>query len=562
MNITHKLAALSAAVLLATACSKDQPPESQNALLAYVPAATPFVAANLEPMPDEVVDSWLLRLQPALQQLQGEITVLRTELQAADLDDDAGAAVMAAILAELDGKLDRAGLESLGFSLQPLSAFYGHGMLPVARMGLGDVQTFRAMLDRVQAASGQQLQLQTLDGQDYWKLAEDNSGPAMYAALLDDHLVVGVAPAAMEAQYLPMLLGQQMPANSLADSGALAQLAQDKSYAPYAVGYMDTRLALGELTNPASTTAVALASMGEFDAANLDPACAREAGLISALVPRMTMGSTELGSDTIALQYQVETNPLLGAQLAELVSDVPMAASGDDSIASVSLAVKLGAVRAFMLRQADLLAGFQFQCPQLAGLNQQILAMNEQVRQPMPPLLGNFLGMRASLQAWDPLNPQAASTAGLLSLEMDKPQMVIGMASMLLPGFEQLNIEPGAEPVRLPQELLSVITPDFEVYAMMSKDALGVSLGKGQSASLAAFMEQSGPNGGTFLSFEYDGEVLGAMPATTPAQAYGDQPGDNWQQLAQDYQAMLGRSRMEFRFTEDGLVIDQRQDFR
>ena len=57
-----RIAIAAAALVLALgACSRDEESAAGagNALLDYVPADTPYLAANLEPLPEDVVDAWL-----------------------------------------------------------------------------------------------------------------------------------------------------------------------------------------------------------------------------------------------------------------------------------------------------------------------------------------------------------------------------------------------------------------------------------------------------------------------------------------------------------------------
>ena len=56
---------------------------------------------------------------------------------------------LAALLDEFEGKLNREGLESLGWDPQSSNVIYGVGAFPVARMGLSDAATLRATILRV-----------------------------------------------------------------------------------------------------------------------------------------------------------------------------------------------------------------------------------------------------------------------------------------------------------------------------------------------------------------------------------------------------------------------------
>jgi hypothetical protein len=548
-----------------------------------VPADTPFVLANLQAVPPAVTDAWLARAQPMLDEMQREMSAYR-----ADLGDgpetgqgDEFERLALAVIEELDGKMNRAGFESLGLALESHYAAYGHGLFPVLRVTLSDPDALRAAIARIEADSFDIPEYE-LNGQAYWKIDDAETGLAAWFAIVDDHLAMGLAPAARENEYLPTLLAQSRPSKSVEDSGALVELVAQKAYTPYGAGYLDTAAVADELLNADSVTLAYLGEVadGEFawDAGAMDPVCRQEFELMTRVVPRLVTGATELGADVVALRYEIELSPMLARALPRLVSDVPPA-SGSAEMASLSLALEVGRLREFLREKATAMAAAPFQCPMLSDVNEQARMASERLNQPMPPFIGNLKGVRAELDRVDPKNMTPEQVHGLLSLEMESPQMVIGMASMMIPGFEELNIEPGAEPVQVPQELMMVATPDFEVYAVMSNDAIGLSLGKGQKDRLLPFMEDDQDNDGTFLSLEYDARAImelqragqrEAMAEATrglddadPEQAAELQRMlDSTERMSEAYESMLGRARMEFRFTDSGVTIDQRQDFR
>ena len=47
---------------------------------------------------------------------------------------------------------------------------------------------------------------------------------------------------------------------------------------------------------------------------------------------------------------------------------------------------------------------------------------------------------------------------------------------------------------------MAISTPDFQAYAMMTNDAIGLSMGPGQNEGLQAFMEAKEDNNGVFFS--------------------------------------------------------------
>ena len=118
-----------AAVLARAACGKREdavtaPPDltAANPLLAYVPADTPYLLANLEPPPEEVIEVYLERMQPVLDAMQDELGRVRSGLESstegAVARQDEGTRFARALLAELDGRLSREGLNSLGLDIR------------------------------------------------------------------------------------------------------------------------------------------------------------------------------------------------------------------------------------------------------------------------------------------------------------------------------------------------------------------------------------------------------------------------------------------------------------
>ena len=87
------------ALLSLAACGKSEDPPAatsdtaSNELLAYVPADTPYLFANLEPVPDEIIDTYLARLQPVLDSMQTQLSVGRAEMESTEGDngEDPGA---------------------------------------------------------------------------------------------------------------------------------------------------------------------------------------------------------------------------------------------------------------------------------------------------------------------------------------------------------------------------------------------------------------------------------------------------------------------------------------
>ncbi len=546
----------------------------QNPLLSYVSADTPYLFANLEPTPSEVVDAYLGRFKPTFDLVQTMLDDLHVEIRSDGSSDMNHAALMVAIMNELDGKLNRAGLESLGLSLESHKALYGMGAFPVMRLALKDADALRAAIARVEAEAGFTFTARQAGEISYWRLAEGDEQGGVYIAILPDHLAIGLFPSALENEFLPEFLGQADPVGTFDANGALATLNREKGFLDYGSGYLDFHKLAAEFMLPDSRTNRGLSASGHALTPGFNEVCVTEINGLIDEVPRMVLGTMELSVDAIGIQYQFEMASGLASQLAHLVSDVPTAEESPDNMLAMSLAVQTGRLREFLLEKAMERVSQPFACEQLQTANEMANQALAQMNQPMPPFIGNINGLRLKLQDIDFTNPAPENARGIVVLEVEKPQMLVGSAQMFIPGLENLNLEPGGEPVEVPQELMTLSIDGMHISAAMSKDALALSMGKDQQAGLMGFLEQDGENEGTFFSVSYDmaaqmqfqdhmqAQASSAAAANGEVNPETQQVMDLMQEMADAYRDTLGRARVEFRFTPAGFEIYNQMTFK
>ena len=581
---------LLAATLLLTACGREEPlPKIDNALLAYVPSGTPYVAANLERLPEPVADAYLRRIQPVIDELQSQLAAARLDLESgADGETATGRPrdrLALAVLRELDGNLSREGLASLGIDLLAERVVYGMGAFPVIRSGLADPDLLRATVQRILQNAGMASPEREFQGVSYWRLApeDDEDVPvALYVAILSDHLAVGMLPVRAEADLLPAFLGIEQPAQS--DAGRqLAELNRQRGYTPYGSGILDLKRLADEFLQPGSLTARVMADLGAYDPADITPECVDEVHAIIDNAPRMTAGTTELTANALAYQYQLESPPTLAARLVDLVARIPAAPTDSDRLMDFSFGLRTGAVRDFLREKAQAIVDDPFRCEQLLALNDRARQALEKLGQPMPPFVNNFRGLRVALDGVEfQKSGLPAGARGHLALHVDQPQMFLGMAQMFMPNLAELGLRVGEPPVRLPEDLYPV--PGIVSYAAMTDEAIGVSLGAGEEATLPDWLDARPGPAGMFLSLDYDARAyldltdrfMGDFEDAYRAMSEGDGDGasgderygerhdgpDAVAQAAREaFRDMADRSRTTLQFGPDGLIIDGRMTF-
>jgi hypothetical protein len=567
--------------LLLSGCGKEPEPaiapEDRNALLSHVPAGSPYLLANLEPIPEQIVDSYLTRLQPVLDTMQARLETAISELESAGIgapesDGDPGARILHALLRELDGKLSRNGLESLGLDLGAHKVIYGMGAFPVLRLGLSDSEALRATVQRVFDNADVDVSEREFRGVPYWRMSDDGASDtpiAAYVSILDDHLVAAAFPPMAEDQLLPGVLGLEMPPGGDAESRLLA-LNQAHAYTHYGSGILDVHRLADEFLRPDPVMSAAMAARPEFAMQPLSEICIEEIHGIIDHAPRMTMGTVELSASAVAVQYRIETPGDLARQLLGLTSRIPGIEISQDRLLELAFGVRFGAVRDFLREKAALVVENPYQCEHLARLNEGAAESLAKLDQPMPPFVNNFRGVRASLNDMS-FSPDALPTdaRGHLAVEVEQPQMFVGMAQMFLPDLSTLTLVPGEPPVRLPDSLLPV--PGMVAFAALTDEAIGLSLGAGEEESLPAFLARpAGPEGMLFdvwydtaAYLEHSAKLQGHYTAASQS---GDPAADAANSIAEAgreaFRAMADRSRLTTRFTEQGFVADSRTSFR
>ena len=588
-----RLVAIGAASLLTvTACSKTEDAveiedavevaveQTKNTLFDYVPIDTSYLAGNLEPIPDEVIEVFLQRFQPVLDSMQYELDKARLALEERDTQHpgEEGTRLIHAIFQELDGKLSRQGMESLGFDLQSHKVIYGMGAFPVVRIGLSDADDLRATIQRILANSGIDAPELEHKGVSYWRLGDDDSADGsvgLYITILEDHLALSLLPQIAEAELLPAFLGLEMPGKSNA-AARLAELNAEHDYSPYASGILDLDTLVEELINPDSAFARVLAASGEFDPADMTPECTSEIRDLVSNMPRMTVGTKELTPAAIAMQYRVETKPSLAQQLTGLVARIPVANPLSKRILEFSFGIRFGAARDFLREKAADIMKNPYLCSHFESINKSAAEAFTQLNQPMPPLVNNFRGLRLSLSEITMNQSTPENGRGLVAVHVEQPEMFVGMAQMFLPDLTELALAPGEPPVQLPASLVPV--PNVVAFAALTSEAIGLSVGEGEEDSLPGYLaEKAGPES-MFMSIAYDmvkyleytqgfdkqfNQVQGETSDLDPEQEAALQSLQDIASSAQEaYKSFADRSYTTFSLTPEGVVTDTRMTFK
>lgn len=388
------------------------------ALFASVPADTPYLIASLEAAPPELWGKMKQAYKPL-------IDMFATKWQEQRGRND----VFDAILSELDGKWSAAGIESLGFSATPSFAMYGLGLQPfVARMVIKDGKAVRATIERIAAKAGKQLPPpSTRGGVSYWQHASDD-GTAAVVSIGDHELIAAVGKAEDIDARLGLILGLDKPARSMADGALIKQLMARHGFGGQLIGFADTRQLAGK--------AIEAAGGLPGPAGPASPACTAELDRVTAKLPRLVVGYSELSGSKIAGGFVVELAPEVVAEVRALRTEVPglgAALSGHPLFAlaagvDLARAQQLGVAAAGNLRQLGTACG-------LGPLVDSAADMARGLSRPLPEPVGRISGGVMVV------NDLAFGTAGAMG---GMPEKVDGVVLIASPDARALFDQAGA----------------------------------------------------------------------------------------------------------------------
>jgi len=502
MRQLRLLSVVVALSLTAAGCGRKEP----DSILGYVPADTPYVFANVEPLPKAYIDTMAAKMGPLAEMYEGMIKDALAAL-AKEGSDDPAVAVVKALLEELQGKISIAGAESLGFSTQARSAIYGMGLVPVARVELKDPAAFQAFLGRVEKRAGQPLLSFKVGDQSYWRIGKEGGELAGLMAIADGDLVLSLMPSKPSNELLERLLGVTLPDASLADEGKLEALNKQFGFTPHGSGYVDVVRVVQALTEEKSGIEKEfLAALGEKD--ELPSAeCKAEMLGIAGNMPRLAFGYTRFDVQQLDSQAILELKPELAKPLSALPAAVPGLGAATDSVFDFGFSLNVQKMVDFVNAQASAVAAAPYKCPELANLNTGFAELRTNMANPGLAMAAPALkGARAVVTKFNMTNPIAPEVAGKMLIASDNPESLFAMAKSFVPAIASLDLKPGAMPVPLPAELAQPGMPSTHVA--MTAQAIGFAVGDGEEVALSKWLGEPAASPPPLLTFGYSGEFF------------------------------------------------------
>lgn len=494
------VAAACLSVMLLAACGKHV---ASNAPITYAPADTPYLFANFKGAPADVTAAWSEAGDSMI-----SIRVQQLGMLAASLSDrnPEVARVLEAVQAELANvHSTREMAQTIGLSPSALSAIYGIGDVPVARVELASPDTFKAFWARVEKRAGVTTPTATLDKQTYWLIGGDNARLHVLIAIEGSQLVATIAPAGASPEMLRQLLGLTKPTDNAADR--LAKLNGEHGYSDYGSGYVDLPKLFANLYD--GKDAITQEFARDMGGSLADPACASEFTSLANQAPLASAGFQTYSAQAMRYSIDVQLAPSLFGALTALKQPVPgMDEKSDDSMFDMVMALPLGKWQDFIQSRARAAAEKTYQCPALQSLNRFAkTAANPPVQ--MPPEAASLLGFRVVLDKWE-AGPQIA---GRMLVASSNPAALTQQIQQTLPQFALKTIPADGKPVAfdLPPKWQATLGGGNQGWLAANADALAAGIGEGEQARLAGTLSAPAGDGDRLMRMHFDGKMYGLL---------------------------------------------------
>jgi len=511
MQSRTRFIALGLACVALAACSH----KDKNAPLAFVPADTPYAAANLAVLDDDTRQALLAQADLQLPSQVAQMEAFATREQATDPD---AARLVHALAAEFKGKTIEGFAQANGFDLKGRFAFYGEGMAPALRIELADPKAFEGFVGRLETAYGKKLDTATIGTQGYRRQVFAASGTELILAVVGKQMVAAILPADTATPLLRQTLGLDRPAKSLQDDGRLATLAKDKGYAKWLVGQLDLTRVLPLVISGSDPLIAAIekahagtesAKTGE-PLANLlksSPSCAPEASRIAARVPSMSFGYTRLDAKHQDGRFDVALADDIAKAFSGLKVELPGLGDGGNAAPfDLSIALPVADLRKFWTAQADAVAAKPFTCPVLADLNDSFAKLGEALPKTAIPPFGNLLGLRIAL---DTLSADKTSSlpnfTGRIVLGTSDPSGLLATGQMMVPALAKLKPAANGAPVALPKDMAAMLGQPG--WLATGDKALALGIGTGEGAPLAGTLHDPAGGPGQMVRMHLSGAM-------------------------------------------------------
>lgn len=553
------------ALLVLAACGKTS--ADNDAPLAFVAADTPFVYANSEPLPAATLNEWDGTMQKIWPLMIGmydkSLSDLTAKMEAEpEVANPMPVRILRAFLEEFRHRDSFAKWAEIGLDPSAHGAFYGVGMVPVLRVELSDTTAFRAMIARIEAASGSSMTPSKVGDLDVWLIpGKEIQG---LIAIQDKHLVASLLPTNADDALTKRVLGLTRPATSLQADGGFASFNKRERYIAYGSGWIDFGRLVSLIDNdPGYSAFVKL----NDDIPALDAECRADLETITTRAPRLVFGYTALSPQRMDASSRLELDATMAAAVQTLAAPpAGSAAAAGSTIYDMSLSLPVLKYKQFLLDRANAILAEPFRCVALAKWNESARELKQQLATTIPPPFSDLTGLRLSMDSFTWPADGEPTFAGQLLIASSNPTGILTMAKLAMPALREVDLQADGKPVLLPSELIpDALGVKPEIAVAMSPTAL--AFGTGTGTDLSAYLKAPTAKDALLMRITYSGQLYGLI--ADMSERFADlMPEEeratleSQRELYAFYKDWLAFTDIRIVATGKGIEIEQRMEFK
>jgi hypothetical protein len=466
------------------------------AILAHVPADTPYVFAELSVINEKVRRFMLRGIEHSVDEARRALDPLR----GTGATKEPAVRALLALDAELRGKDVATWWKELGFDPNGHIVVYGLSVWPVFRAEVADPVRLRSVVARVLSAGRVKPTEATFGGQSYWVAGNDEV--SFVAAVLEREAVMAVVPARALQSALPFVLGQQKPPRSLASSTKVPELLARHRLQGNMIAYVDAR----NVVDIVSSTAP-----NELDAplhaltGPVSPACRADLERLAGTVPRMVFGYRKLDDAGFDGTMVFETAPGVAGDLRKLRATVPelSAPSTTWPLATFGVAINPDELLTWLRGVTQQLHDRPFACPWFTPLNEEGEKLARQLATPLPPMMRGVRGFSVTVDNAT-ITPPSVDGHLIVAGQGIADTVTSLLASM--PFLGGLSLKGDGRPAAIPTQQFGL--PVGPIHVAMTSDRLVVAAGASSAQRATQHIATQAPASSPLFMMAVDGARL------------------------------------------------------
>jgi len=432
-----------------------QQQESDDSILSYVPADTPFFTGQLTPFPIKNYIASSPHLNNPADQAQ---------LDALYEQDTPSLHFLANLMKAYQDGLKDADLlvKTFGLADEVRGYFYTLGLLPVLKLEVANPQAIWDLLDKNEKETGFVHQEGKLDDLTYriYPITENVNGKSINLLVAQSNgiLTVTISGDLVSEDLLEMALGLEKPSKSLADTTVISDIIKQHKFSDASVGFINNiEIIKGLTSKDGNQLAKQLTELTKeqgqnpFEMLQTD-VCKQDFNSIAQNWPRTVFGYTQMdinkNESTLGFSAVIESkNQAILEALKALRGYIPNYTQNfDKNVIATSIGLDVSKLSSSLTAVIADLTTPSYQCAPLAGIQYQIESSQQSLA-----MLGMGANMAAGVKGISGAifdysisedNDQAKldSFDSLLAVHVDNPVAIFNSIKMLVKPLHQAQL--------------------------------------------------------------------------------------------------------------------------